>query len=737
MESNPHTKSLLESNCNELIEFIDQHLVGEKKSQTDSGKNEEDIENLLEGLRREIEKIKNKDKKVNFIFFGAMSSGKTTSINLLLKLLSNLNYNVNMNFSNQNNQPCPNPQNLMQETFELVSTDAENTYFLTIIERSENDRYTIYLELNEAEKKIFEKSKQSLFTIKKSEINSDNYQIYEEFPNTQEGIKKLNNILEEIDVLSEDLLLQARESEFNQEQNNPNEENDSKEENDPKEENNPKEEENINLTIPIIKIKIPNFSSEFRLVDTPGLSLKRFSTEMARSIKKEFDFLNVFIFVNKMDCETMYNIDCEVFKRVTTFGQPIIYSFYTKGLSLMEKLRKNRNAKNREKDRKKFFSVNKRFFNRLKSIEGKEILFRKIIPIVDSEYDNDDVRENLEIFIDDVRKVIREYGEKIYQNTARLKIRGEIMKINDELSKKNILNPKELSILYDLKYKYESERKNKIREYFAILDSFENYKKYFPDQIHKLEEIYEKNEHLNPNNFSRRNYINKHLEYSFNDFQLIIIEPVEEINKFYMAKIFDSLNKDLKDKIMKRLEEEGLVDIQTTYYEGILSLIAKSNGISIDSLSKNTLYTYLFSNISDTVKAGFDLIHYLVWLPGIINFAFFSTGLHQFLIKIGAKEEVTKGLFQWFLKNKGEIAIKCIEIVDKMIEKYVEFFKNKMETIPLSYNMLNIVEKIQKEFIDLNEFKFDENQLLSMIKDEELKKFTKEALEHQLPNLNA
>ena len=311
------------------------------------------------------------------------------------------------------------------------------------------------------------------------------------------------------------------------------------------------------------------------------------------------------------------------------------------------------------------------------------------------------------------------------------------MKINDQLSKKNILNPKELSILYDLKYKYESERKNKIREYFAILDSFENYKKYFPDQIHKLEEIYEKNEHLNPNNFSRRNYINKHLEYSFNDFQLIIIEPVEEINKFYMAKIFDSLNKDLKDKIMKRLEEEGLVDIQTTYYEGILSLIAKSNGISIDSLSKNTLYTYLFSNISDTVKAGFDLIHYLVWLPGIINFAFFSTGLHQFLIKIGAKEEVTKGLIEWFLKNKGEILIKCLEIVDKMIEKYVEFFKNKMETIPLSYNMLNIVEKIQKEFIDLNEFKFDENQLLSMIKDEELKKFTKEALEHQLPNLNA
>ncbi len=290
-------QEVFSSKKNEIMqELFEETPSNEKKSQdtlSNENKSEEESYNreMLEGLKNLIYKIKENAKKVNLVFFGSMSAGKTTSINLLLRHL--LNYSP-------------------QDCFKLIATSAENTFFLTIIEKSQSDdKFIFHMEMSQTQKEVFENYKSYPFKFRQSINYKSKFEMEKEFQNDQQGIKELNLFLKEIDKASENILKQAKKADIDQ------------------------SSANKEITIPIIKIKIPNFPSEFRLVDTPGLSLESFATEMERNLKKEFELLNIFIFVNDIDCKTFYNIDCKVLEKMSTYGQPVIYSFYTKGLNFM------------------------------------------------------------------------------------------------------------------------------------------------------------------------------------------------------------------------------------------------------------------------------------------------------------------------------------------------------------------------------------------------------------------
>lgn len=198
---------------------------------------------------------------------------------------------------------------------------------------------------------------------------------------------------------------------------------------------------------------------------------------------------------------------------------------------------------------------------------------------MDSEYENFHVRENLEIFIADVKEAIEEYGKRIYQNTAILKLRKEILKVNDILSQESLLNEKDLKILEEKNFIFKRERENAIHDYFWKLDTFENYCENFPDQITQLEEIFEQNEKINPQNIVRSNYIEKHIKDAFADFQAIILKKPYEISVLYLEKYFASLKDNVRSKIEKRLAEEGLIDNKNNNNKTAFPLNIKSLNI--------------------------------------------------------------------------------------------------------------------------------------------------------------
>lgn len=198
--------------------------------------------------------VDNCGKKVNLTFFGSLSAGKTNLVNIIIRDIVTSRTKRDYKFKPQQNQKTLQQDDLNEDILEeededeydgfltLITKDAENTYFITLIENSETENYQIIL-------KVFDEDhRQQLEKLTISVQNKyfdGNNPLTLTFKNNEEGITKMNKFLKEIDNCNQKSFKKLRMKDLSTNEQEPN-----------------------TFNPPIMIIKIPYFPKEYRLIDS-------------------------------------------------------------------------------------------------------------------------------------------------------------------------------------------------------------------------------------------------------------------------------------------------------------------------------------------------------------------------------------------------------------------------------------------------------------------------------------
>jgi len=649
----------------------------------------------------------NMSERINLIFLGNTNSGRTSSINLLINYF--LNGEIYERDSNSESS-TPLMSNDETENFQLISDKTENTYFYFLIESSESNYYKLIIKLNELENGVLALNKALAPFISYNNFSKE-YTIEKEFSNTEEGIKELNSMLRNIDTSSVQLMEKARKQEVKS------------------------SEQFKSSSFSYVKIQAPGFPEKYRIVDTPKLTPERFAEDILDNTSSElFYCFNIFIFVNETSCLTTFSTDSAIMNNSNDYGNPVVYSFYTKGLNFVEKLKKDEKKSKRQADidRGKYLNINKNYFGRIKNLKEKGVLFRKIIPIIDDDFQNQEVKASLCLFLKDL-KHLNKHREKLFYNNKLNKLKLIVKRFIKKYNNEDSLNPEDLDNWENNKKLLNDERCDKLKEYFDQFDSFDNYEKKYPHHIYQLEKFYEENDSNKDLKFIRSKYIRKNMRDAFFPFRKIILKGAEEINYYYLSKFSYPSDYEQKKKIEELLEKkinaDGCLDD--------LNLIKVSDFYNLLSLA--TLYRLFYAGLfySFLYKANEFLnwfsISYLSLLPRFMTAFFILNALEN---KIGlwtyerAKKETSKALFEWFLKNKKDLLSKYIESFNEIVDDFAkEELKHKKILDPKIPAFIKIFDNFREKDINEELFDFSLNEILDCIQSEDLVNFIKEAIQ--------
>ena len=305
----------------------------------------------------------------------------------------------------------------------LISSRSENTYFPTVVERSPDNYYYI--------------------TIIQSNIPQES-----KFSDPQQ----INQKLEEFDDNSTDYLkdLEKYEQETDEEK---------------------RKEINDRIKDIIIKIKIPNFPFDLRLIDCPGLTNKIMTERVFKLINENY-ILSVFIYLRSFTQEkvTDNGIIYEFFKKVKDNYHDSIFCLcltkydkfvkdYLEGSKYYKPDQDPEKEKEKNREAKKLIE---NFINFKKEMtdHSKYIIFSKIF-IMDNEnvFDkstnlHEKPRKRVNNFIIYIKNLISKECDLIKQICFINNMRRNLYKINQKYCEKDILN---------------EQQKNKLKELVDIL----------------------------------------------------------------------------------------------------------------------------------------------------------------------------------------------------------------------------------------------------------------------------
>lgn len=253
-----------------------------------------------------------------------------------------------------------------------------------------------------------------------------------------------------------------------------------------------------------------------------------------------------------------------------------------------------------------------------------------------------------------------------------------------------------------------------------------------------LENFYANKEKDNLHNFSRSNYIEKHMKDASDYFKKLILKTPEQINMKYFKKFFNNINEEIKQKIINRLKIEGLIDKSSDNIDGVFAILKSISGVSIaSSITIQILIRTGFFVAAEAISlgAGFAFIPVAGWiLGGITGISALLYSLKNFIgiwKKENAIKDISKGLFDWFISNRGKLLDFYISVYDNIIEQFIGAFSKKKEIDEKFQEILDVIDKYEK-YITKLDFELKDTNLLEMIKDEELQKFIKQAINYEL-----
>ncbi len=445
----------------------------------------------------------------------------------------------------------------------------------------------------------------------------------------------------------------------------------------------------------------------------------------------EFDYLNFFLILNDIYVKESISSSIEkIVEQVTNDnGTPIIYSFVTKGNKFV-----NEYPKINDPGCKAFIRTNNCKFKDLdEKINNKVINFRKVIPINDKIY-NQDVENCLNLFFQDLDHITSEYGIANFEYSVMVRFRNIISKINDIMSKEFLFTEKQKKTIKksadDAAEFYEKKLRSYFQDFDGNLESFKNLndKSYYEELL----KVYDSKEKENNHGCNRNNYINKHIELSFENFQEIIFRVPRDIEKSAFNKIYENLDNEIKEKVIERLRYEGLITTDDICLLNInigqfLIGYALLNALPVTAIGVTLGLRALGWIASEGVGMiiGCSVIPVIGWSAGAVMLVVSFSDCLGMWFRENTREDITKCLLKWLKDNKANIIRDSIEKFNKSKEKIIKaLFECKVfEGLPKK--LLDECEKFrpnQKAFPPSNY----KQELKSILTNRKLKKiFTK------------
>ncbi len=445
----------------------------------------------LATLKHRLSKIQeeSKEKKTNIIVFGDYNAGKTTLINSLIAAFVNMNINLKWNMDL------------------LPSSLTENTYYITVVEDSKSDKYSlIHLE--------DEKIVKEIITDNKIEIK---------------------DYLDDLDDLATETIKKISDNEA--------------------------ENGDSEAKVPkiIIKIGIPGFSDRFRLIDSPGMTSYTIRNNFF-SFLQENCLINIFVFVNNLVQAKVSDKDFAIAANNIVAQYPNSFSYLV--LSQVDMLlEKNDKTLKKYGDNYKLFL--KSFTAKVSSLNNVKI---SILSCLKASQDEEIYQEGVLALRDSLIKIEKEYAENIHLQSVINKLRIYFEEFNSSNSNIPSLSDEEIA---DINYaKNESYYKfmDLINELISKdFKDFNTFKLKFILEVDKLKgkfNEYEREVLSKESFFNKKNYIKKQIELLSLNFQKEVINTkMLRLSEIASREFLELLKPELRKKIKKILVEKAFIDV--------------------------------------------------------------------------------------------------------------------------------------------------------------------------------
>jgi len=260
--------------------------------------------------------------------------------------------------------------------------------------------------------------------------------------------------------------------------------------------------------------------------------------------------------------------------------------------------------------------------------------------------------------------------------------------------------------------------------------NYEDYKSRYPDHIEKLKEIINRNENMVNHEWSRKNYIEKHIILAYEEFLQIILEGVNKIFLKSVSNIVETLDEEVKSLLNERLKNEGLITEETQFSNSLLfaSMLFLSTRAAF--IAGSVIATDLFAIAATSVwvpVVGWILSGITITAGLIVCFSDW-VGIWK---KKNTREDIYEGLFNSFYKSKGKL-INCFrdefsKFCDEIFNKLTQMKKDSSDT----KNMLSMINKNKPKKIKSTDFGFNSDEFLNNIGNEYIRNYLNLSLEYK------
>ena len=415
----------------------------------------------------------------------------------------------------------------------LISNSSENTYFPTIIERSTDDYY--YL------------------TIIKSNISEEI-----KYSNPEEINKKLEELDDNSTTYLKDLQYYEQETDDHK-----------------------KKELEGNIPEIVIKIKIPNFHPEFRLIDFPGLTNKTITERLFKLLNEKY-IMSIFVYLRSFTQEKVISntVIYEFFTKIKENYHNSIFCVcltkydlfvknYLEGSKYYKPIQDPEIEREKNRDIKKLIENIQYFKKEMKEISNYINISKIFINDNKNVFNkssniNEKPRKQIKYFLESIKKLKSDKGELIKRIYFIINMRIRLYNINQKYSVNEFLNDEEKNFLSRICEKTEVNFSDELRKWkknFPL--NYNNFKNKNETKLSTLKEMFYYNDNTilkEKKYFIRDNYIRKQFELLSPDMTNMIEDDLKKLMFNSYDQLVDKLTPSLKQKFKNLLLENCKYD---------------------------------------------------------------------------------------------------------------------------------------------------------------------------------
>ena len=343
-----------------------------------------------------------------------------------------------------------------------------------------------------------------------------------------------------------------------------------------------KKELEENIPEIVIKIKIPNFHPELRLIDSPGLTNKTMIERLFKLLNEKF-IMSIFVYLRSFIQEKVTNngMIYKFFNKIKeNYNNSIFCVCLTKYDQFLKKFLKgsdyympDSNKKiNKNKDAKKFIEKFQDFkINDLKDLSSY-VLISKIF-INDNKHSLDNLsnlneksRKQIKNFIDYLNSINSQTAESIRINFFIRSMITRLHNINQKYSLNMFLNEKETNSVRNLFDKSDVKFTDEIKKWKNNFSStYENFKKSKEEKLNKLKDIFDFHDRtiLKDKKYAiKKTYVKEQKELLSDDMTKLIEEDLKIIMDDCYVSMMNELPDSLKQKFNNWMYENTKYDLK-------------------------------------------------------------------------------------------------------------------------------------------------------------------------------